>query len=260
MTHPLLQAAQTSGTPVVDGNRATFVWQGAAGNVPGGSVPGGTLPPYLVGDFNGWSPDAAAPWSEVEPGLWAFTLELPADAYMEYALLLDTREDARTPDPFNDRVTPNGMGHSNHYFYMPEGGRTALADRGPGVPQGKLTRHRIENDWLLADGKRWVHLYRPPVDRPVPLLVVYDAQDYLARARIVQIVDNLVAQGRIEPIALALTDNSKTARGIEYSCNEATIGFLLLEAAAAGPQAPQPGRPPRQRPAHTACSARRWAG
>jgi enterochelin esterase family protein len=102
-------------------------------------------------------------------------------------------------------------------------------DRAPGVRQGQLTRHRVENDWLLADGKRWIHLYQPPVSQPVPLLVVYDAQDYLTRGRITQILDNLVEQRRIEPVALALVDNSKTARGIEYSCNEATIGFILTE-------------------------------
>ncbi len=157
------------------------------------------------------------------------SLELPADAYIEYALLLDARDDSRTPDVFNDHTTPNGMGHVNHYFYMPAGGPTPLADRATGVPQGKLTRHRIDNSWLLADGKRWVHFYQPPVTQPVPLLVVYDAQDYLTRGRITQIVDNLIVQGRIEPLALALIDNSKTARGIEYSCNEATIAMLATE-------------------------------
>ena len=55
MTHPLLQAALSGGTPVVDDNRATFLWQGEQ-------------PPYLVGDFNGWNPDEAAPWSAVEAG------------------------------------------------------------------------------------------------------------------------------------------------------------------------------------------------
>ncbi len=247
MTHPLLQAAQASGTPIIDGDRATFLWEGD------------DPPPYLVGDFNGWDPDSAAPWSEAGEGLWSFSLDLPPDAYIEYALLLDAREDSRTPDPFNDRTTPNGMGHVNHYFYMPGARPTELMDRAPGVPQGKLFRHRIENNWLLADGKRWVHLYRPPVEGPVPLLVVFDAQDYLTRGRITQIVDNLVAQGRIEPIALALVDNSKTARGIEYSCNEATIGFVMTEVLPLAAAAPQPGRPPRARPASTPCSARPWA-
>ena len=47
----------------------------------------------------------------------------------------------------------------------------------------------------------------------MPLLVVYDAQDYLTRGRITQIVDNLIAQGRIEPFAIALLDNGKQPAG-----------------------------------------------
>lgn len=216
MTHPLLQRAQTSGTPAIEGGRATFVWHGAQ-------------PPHLVGDFNGWNLQEPAPWSRVEEDLWSFSLELPPDAYIQYALLLEAREDSRIPDPFNDRTAPDGMGHINHYFYMPEGRPTPLMDRAPGVHQGKLFRRRVENNWLLADGKRWIHLYQPAVDHPTPLLVVLDAQDYLTRGRITQIVDNLIAQRRVEPIALVLADNSKTARGIEYSCNEATIGFIMTE-------------------------------
>ncbi len=121
------------------------------------------------------------------------------------------------------------MGHVNNCFAMPGFAETPLIERATGVPQGKLSRHRIENGWLLANGKRWVHLYRPPVDRPAPLLVVYDAQDYLTRGRITQIADNLIAQGRIQPIAMALVDNGGPARGIEYSCNEATVGFIMSE-------------------------------
>jgi enterochelin esterase family protein len=216
MTHPLLARARVSDAPVVDRTSATFLWQG-------------DRPPYLVGDFNGWNPEHAAPWSPVEDGLWAFTLELPADAYIEYAFLTEPKDDARLPDPLNDRSAPNGMGQVNNYFHMPAAQETPLIERVSAIRQGKLSRHRIENDWFLATGKRWVHLYQPPVNHPVPLLVVYDAQDYLTRGRITQIVDNLIAQGRIEPLAMALVDNGGPARGVEYSCNEATVGFMMME-------------------------------
>lgn len=216
MTHPLLDRAQTSGTPIIEGEEAIFLWEG-------------DQPPYLIGDFNAWDLDASAPWVEGEAGLWSYTLTLPADAYMEYAFLTEPRDEGRITDPFNQHTSPNGMGHINNYFYMPGGAPTPLAERGYAVPQGKLTRHRIENRWLLATGKRWVHLYHPPTEAPVPLIVVYDARDYIARGRITQIIDNLIAQGRIQPVALALLDNGGPARGIEYSCNDATIGFVTRE-------------------------------
>jgi enterochelin esterase family protein len=40
-------------------------------------------------------------------------------------------------------------------------------------------------------------------------------------------VDNLVAQKRIRPVALAMIENRADARGVEYACNEGTVGFLL---------------------------------
>jgi enterochelin esterase-like enzyme len=216
MAHALLDRAQTSGTPIIDGEQAIFLWEG-------------DQPPYLVGDFNAWDPDAAAPWSRVDAGLWSFALNLPPDAYIEYALLIEPRDEVRMADPFNKRTTPNGMGHINNYFYMPGAGPTPLIERGTGVRQGNLSRHLIENKWFLATGKRWVHIYRPPTDAPVPLIVVFDAKDYITRGRITHIVDNLIAQERIRPVALALLENGGPARGIEYSCNDATIGLVTME-------------------------------
>ena len=216
MTHPLLLRAQAGGAPVVEGGSATFVWQGEQ-------------PPYLVGDFAGWDPDYAAPWSPVEAGLWSFSVDLPDDAYIEYAFLTEPKDEARVLDPLNDNSVPNGMGQVNNCFNMPGFEETPLVQRARGVPQGRLSRHRVENGWLLATGKRWVHLYQPPVDRPTPLLVVFDAQDYLTRGRITQIVDNLTAHGRIEPVSMALVDNGGSARGVEYSCSDATVGFVMSD-------------------------------
>jgi enterochelin esterase family protein len=41
------------------------------------------------------------------------------------------------------------------------------------------------------------------------------------------IVDNLIAQGRIRPLALALVAHGEQARIAEYQCNDNTIAFLL---------------------------------
>lgn len=214
--YPILRRARQVGTPVIEGSSATFVWEGVE-------------PPFLAGDFNRWDPEPPSSWSGVDDGLWQRTLELPSDAYIEYALLSEPDDDARLPDPFNERTTPNGIGHVNHFFYMPDGGPTPLAERRRGTPQGRVTRQRIENDWLLANGSRWVHLYAPVTSDPVPLVVVFDAEDYRKRGRIVHIVDNLIAERRIQPVALALVDNGGRARGIEYLCSDATAAFVLTD-------------------------------
>jgi enterochelin esterase-like enzyme len=69
-------------------------------------------------------------------------------------------------------------------------------------------------------------LYRPPVKEPVPLLVVYDGQDYLQRGKLTTMVENLMADGRIQPVAMAFLPNGGRWRNVEYACSDATLLWL----------------------------------
>jgi enterochelin esterase-like enzyme len=208
----LLEQAQR-GTPIIAGNAATFVWQGADA-------------PKVIGDWSDWESGTPRSLTKVAPDVWAHTASFPGDTYMEYAFI---REGKRLNDPLNPHRTPNGMGSINNYFYMPDGGPTPLIRRQRGVPHGTVARHVLENDFLLVGGKRAVDLYRPPAGGPCPLLVVLDGQDYRHRGKLVNIVDNLIAQGRIQPVALALPHHAGRARGVEYACSEAHLGFLSTQ-------------------------------
>ncbi|MBL8057074.1 MAG: hypothetical protein JNK29_10275 [Anaerolineales bacterium] len=209
-----LRRARAEGTPFIDGGRVTFLWRGRRA-------------PQLVGDFMHWGREGQAPL-EAQPagsGLWTSVLDLPTDAYIEYAWLVDGR---RAPDPFNPRVTANGLGEANHFFYMPDAAPTPLARRDRRVPAGALSREVLPAGWLQVRGRRTVHFYQPPTADPAPLLVVFDGQDYLRRARLPVLLDNLIAQRRMRPVALALVENGgPAARMLEYACNEATLAFLL---------------------------------
>lgn len=209
-----LRRARTEGAPLIDGGRVTFLWRGRRA-------------PQLIGDFMHWGREgqAALTPEPLGPGLWACTLDLPADAYIEYAWLKDGR---RVPDPFNPRVTSNGLGELNHYFYMPGAAPTPLVRRDRRVPAGVLSREVLPAGRMQVRGRRSVHFYQPPTADPCPLVVVFDGQDYLRRARLPALVDNLIAQRRIRPVALALVENGgPAARLMEYACNEATLAFLL---------------------------------
>ncbi len=76
MTHPLLAQAHAAGAPVIEGDQATFVFEGSK-------------PPLLVGDFNDWDVEHPAQWHAVMPDLWAHTVSLPLDAYIEYGFRTD---------------------------------------------------------------------------------------------------------------------------------------------------------------------------
>jgi enterochelin esterase family protein len=60
----------------------------------------------------------------------------------------------------------------------------------------------------------------------VPLLIVYDGADYLERGKLNIIVDNLIHEKRIQPIAMAFLQNGGDHRGVEYACSDATIMWL----------------------------------
>jgi enterochelin esterase family protein len=211
-TFPLLAIARTAGNPVIENETATFLWQGKSA-------------PLLVEDVHNWD-EAPQKMAHAAPGLWLVTLQLPPDAYVEYAFI-DPHTGLRVEDPLNPNKVTNGMGAWNHYFYMPRGCPTELVRRVRGMQHGRVTRYQVPTRGHAVGERRTVHLYQPPVSQPVPLVVVYDGSDYLQKGRLNLIVDNLLTLKRIRPIALALVQNGGAARTLEYSCADATLDFLF---------------------------------
>ncbi|MFY2562513.1 alpha/beta hydrolase-fold protein [Corallococcus terminator] len=203
--------ARAGGSPVIIGDTATFVWRGRG-------------PVFVQGDFQDWRGEPL-PLERVAPGLWTRSLALPRDAYVEYALF--DSHGQRLKDDFNARVSDNGFGDVNHAFYMPDGGPSLSLRRPRGVSRGRVTRHRVDMSDVGLDGQRTVHLYAPPTPGPVPLLIVLDGDDYLRRVRLPELVDTLIADGRMQPVALALVSNGGLTRGVEYACSEYTVALLL---------------------------------
>jgi enterochelin esterase-like enzyme len=110
---------------------------------------------------------------------------------------------------------------------MPRSKPTTLTQPIKGNPKGTVIRHEIQTREFAVGATRTVHLYRPPVEGPVPLLFVFDGTDYLKRAKLNVIVDNLIAESHTRPFAMAMVQNGGAARTTEYSCSEATLGLLM---------------------------------
>jgi len=220
VSNSIIQRAFRSGNPVIEGNRAVFIWQGRSA-------------PYLMSDLNHWD-DNPRPFKRVSPRLssdtaksiWSCTQTLPRDVYFEYAFYHPITQ-TNFLDPLNRKSVNNGVGGRNNFFYMPETMPSPFVMRRANVSPGALTSHRVDT-WMLQEyGDREVTLYRPPVKEPVPLLVVYDGPDYLQRGKLAVIVDNLIAEKRIRPIAMAMLANGGRRRGVEYACSDATIAWLV---------------------------------
>ena len=211
-----IQRARQSGNPIIDGKHATFIWEGKTTR-------------YLVSDLNNWD-EKLKPFKRVSPRLvpdsakpvWSCSLTLPRDAYIEYAFH-DPKTEKNFLDPLNRRSVNNGVGSRNNFFYMPEALPSPFTIRRADVPAGTVTSHRVESKWLRDDSERQIYLYKPPVKEPVPLLIVYDGQDYLQRAKLAISVDNLIAEKRIRPIAMAFLPSAGRWRSVEYACSDATI-------------------------------------
>jgi enterochelin esterase-like enzyme len=197
--------------PLIEGNKVTFLWQGETA-------------PQLQGDFTDWERGQPINLEKVEKGLWIYETEFPEDAYIEYNYHVG---DKRLGDPLNPRRVANGTGNYNQYFFMPKAKRTPLSFYHSGAPRGRVTRYELPTRNLIAGKERAVYLYQPSTGEPCPLLVVWDGRDYLKRGKLAQIVDNLIFQKRINPIAMALVENGKSARFAEYGCSESSLVFLL---------------------------------
>ena len=220
MKKDLLERLRLEGNPLIDGETVTFLWQGESA-------------PHLIDDLHGWEDNPqrlkrigtdSSAGSELT--LWAFSFPLARDAYLEYSFY-DPISKNRFRDPFNKHRIYNGVGSDNNFLYMPEAWPSPWTKIDKNVKHGKLTRYEVET-WMLGGlGKRAVYLYQPPTSKPVPLLVVYDGNDYLQRGRITAIVDNLIGLNRIQPLALALLQNGgKYRRFIEYADSDATLSWL----------------------------------
>jgi enterochelin esterase family protein len=213
-----IRHAVEEGNPIVQGNKATLIWQGES-------------PPQFISDVHDW--DAAQKPSRFfkptsDPMIWSYSLSLPRDAYIEY-FLYDPISQERLLDPLNRRTVSNGFGDRNNFFYMPDAKPSPFAVRRPDVRAGTVKRYRVGTDYLQDGGERDVYLYKPPAQGPIPLLIVYDGNDYLRRAQLATSVDNMIAEKRIAPIALAFLQNGRSRRSVEYFCSDATLNWLDRE-------------------------------
>lgn len=217
-----IRRALESGNPVVQGDRVTFFWEGESA-------------PHFIGDVTDWEAKPK-PFrrvsSTLQPAtvktLWSCSLTLPRDAYVEYAFYNPASRE-KILDPWNERTVSNGLGGRNNFFYMPETMPSPFSLRRADVRASTLLRLRVSADFLQDDSERDIYLYKSPVSEAVPLLVVYDGYEYLNRAKLTTIVDNLIADGRIRPIAIAFLQNGKSRRSVEYLCSDATLTWLERE-------------------------------
>jgi hypothetical protein len=94
--------------------------------------------------------------------------------------LVDMADDQRLADPFSPRKITNGFGKYNQYFYMPGRSSTHLTRRRRGLPQGRIISASLPTQEIIYGKERKVHLYQPPVTRPLPATLGLGRAGFLA--------------------------------------------------------------------------------
>ncbi|MDG9925063.1 MULTISPECIES: enterochelin esterase [unclassified Pseudomonas] len=226
------------GTPLIEAldereALVTFLWRGAERNVR---------------LFGGPGYDHSELARLGDSDVWFVTFRLPRETRLAYQLAPDVPELDADPgtrrrailataqaDPLNPRAYPAKGVDGFQYDSLLELDRAPPQpwnDKRAGVAAGSVERHAFTSK--ILGNSRAVYLYRPHGYRAGAadnhLLYLFDAEAYLGKVPTPTILDNLIAAGRIPPMAAVLIDNaSPEARGVELPPNPDFARFLAEE-------------------------------
>ena len=178
--------------------------------------------------------------------IWYKTVVLPRNIRLGYQFRVD--DDLPPPwwaDPnfgarfvkwHGDRLNPDvdsttRVRGARSKFHGPGADPQLYTVRRPDVPHGRIDTLRIESKILGQQRRAWV--YMPPgvpVTPAPPLLVLFDGAAYIGAAWVPTptILDNLLADSKIAPVAALFVDNG-AARMQELGCDSAFAAFVVSE-------------------------------
>ncbi|MCA9648663.1 MAG: hypothetical protein KC501_02065 [Myxococcales bacterium] len=199
--------------PLLEGDRATFVFRGHADAV--------NLRHWIYGL------ESSQPFSRVpDTDLWYHVHEMPAGSRVEYKLeiirgghhewIRDPLNPHLAQDPFGANSVCQGVGYARPDWSLPQ----------PTTRPG-----RTEELWLTKTPfgePRRVTMYLPARFRPTrryPLLVVHDGGDYLRYAAFKEVLDNLIHRLEVAPMIAALSHPGD--RLVEYPDDARHASFVV---------------------------------
>lgn len=173
---------------------------------------------HLLSDLTDWKKDPV-------PVASLGVLELPDDAYFEYAWKDAAGELRPDPDNPSPRLNPWWEFASNITgpLFRPD----PEAAVGEARPRGRLLRMKLESSILRQS--RSVLVYSPAgmAGAKLPHILFQDGKAYYGWGKAPQILDRLLAAGTIEPAHLVFVP--PTSRTSEYAFNPAYRNFLVAE-------------------------------
>uniref|UniRef100_UPI0034DF0C94 enterochelin esterase n=1 Tax=Streptomyces sp. PU-14G TaxID=2800808 RepID=UPI0034DF0C94 len=192
---------------------------------------------------------------ERAPGtdIWHWTVRLRHDWRGTYDLFVDDGEGPaphdqgywpwlrtqRRTDPRNPRTLPRRWGGEPvPYAELPAAPTAADWTPRAEVAHGTVTESEVASAHLGTTRRVWLytpaaaasaeHTAAPPAELPV--LVLLDGEHWQPRLGLAHLLDNLIAEGRLPPLAAVLPDSVDAAtRWRELTCRTEFVAFLADE-------------------------------
>ncbi|MFY7999059.1 MAG: alpha/beta hydrolase-fold protein [Candidatus Kapaibacteriota bacterium] len=212
-------------TPIVQGQKAIFLWEGAAKHA------------NIIGDWTHWRQQI--PMKRIRCTSWFYHIEeFPADARLQYKFVIDGT--AWENDPRNPHASQEGFGTNSEVImpaYKDESWLKPVLIEGKPLQYGEIVKLTIESA-ALADSREVMlylpHQYTLPNEGspPIayPLLVMHDGAESLSLGRFHHILDHLIHADRIKPCVAVFIAPNLPKRNEEYTLNPAYLRFCTEEA------------------------------
>lgn len=240
-TDAFWQAVQQQGTPLVEPSQdgqllVTFVWRDRGNtNVRLFGSPSGNHNPLqkLAGSDVWWTSVVMDPRARLSYGLAPDVPQI-ADARQQRRMILATLQ----RDPLNPVTFPTApwggqddIHQGRSVLSLPQAPAQPWVAARAGVPRGTLTRHVLHSAILGNDRDVWTYVPAGASAQGVQaLLVLFDAHAYVHDVPTPRILDNLVADGLLPPVAAVIVGNaSPEARGDELPPNPQFARFMAEE-------------------------------
>jgi enterochelin esterase-like enzyme len=140
-----------------------------------------------------------------ESGLFHYTLNLREPVRLEPKFIVDGEWKL---DPLCPGSVDNGIGGRNSYFVVGEFREPPELEEVEGFPHGRVEEFEFASERL--GNRRAVHVYLPPTydanPAQLPALYVHDGGEYLRRARLPVVPDNLIHAGAVAPLVTVMVD------------------------------------------------------
>ena len=208
--------------PIVEGDSVHFLYRGKGKVVA------------LPGEMNRWNPSDGVMKRVMGTDLFFRTYSFLPTSRVEYKVWVDSTWKL---DPLNPRKARGGYGE-NSDLWMPGYISPNTFEFNPGIPRGTIDTLWFSSKHLK---RRYpILVYTPPGTKRQRLPVVYvtDGGEYLSLGRMNNVLDNLLAEGRIRPVLGVFVDPRTDPRNvatnqrmIDYSANRKFLDFLEKELA-----------------------------